>query len=127
MAKLTDFDVGFEELDKEFDRLYRELPDKGAKVLLKVGTLVQNEIKQEYANSLIDPTGDLAGSIKKSNVKNGVVTVSVSKEFNIYKALWNEYGTVKQPARPIFFPTVARLENRVVEMIENAISEVIDG
>lgn len=129
MAKLSDFEAGFNDVMNEFDRLYYEVPEKINEALEETGELVERELKNAY-----EPyrrTGKTISKIKKSKIKNNKITVGITggstlkSRHEIYKALWKEYGTVTQAPNATFFPTVVRLENQVVKIIESKIDEAI--
>lgn len=130
---MANFEFNFNDVDKFLDKIAIQFTEIRDEALDEISEVVKDEIVEAYNNKLIDPTGELASSVaisKKSD--NGHIHVYIKKgsgkrknktkrknDFIISKALYNEYGTVNQIARPIFFPTAEKVEKqKLMEIIE---------
>lgn len=75
------------------------------------------------------PSGTLRRGIFISGGKQGKSNVLVGiggKGGANYLAIWSEYGTFKQPARPFFRPAVLATRAEMADIIANGIKDAMD-
>ena len=72
------------------------------------------------SKQLIDKNGDAVGRVKfYGKDKNGMP--------NWYKAIWCEYGTVTQPARPFIRPAIRGSESSVKAAMQKVFDKKVKG
>ena len=109
-----EFDV--KNLFEEFDNNIKEVALKSREIILKQQELLQSELVKNYEKHR--RTGELQANIKISKIGElqehegfiASVYVKDNNQRNVNKALALEYGTSKQQATPIFYPTIKQQE-----------------
>lgn len=129
---MADFEFDFDDVEKYIDKIALEFTEVRDDALDEIAEVTKNEIESAYNNKLIDPTGELASSVGISKKADGHIHVYIKKgsgkrknktnrknDFIISKALYNEFGTVNQIARPIFFPIAEKVEReKLLKIVE---------
>jgi HK97 gp10 family phage protein len=105
-------------LTKEFDRL----PKLPAEVRRRLSLVVRKTAKDVEARAKVRApvdTGALKGSIQARPVDELTSEVVVGQEYGIYQ----EFGTVRMPARPYLRPAVEEVAPAFEQAIAQAIEE----
>ena len=109
-----EFDV--KNLFEEFDSSVKDIEQKSKEIILKQQELIQKELVKSYQKHR--RTGQLQENIKTSKIGElqehegfiASVYVKDNNQRNVNKALALEYGTSKQQATPVFYPTIKQQE-----------------
>lgn len=64
--------------------------------------------------------GDLAQSIEKKEGRHELAVIVQAGGPKAIHARWNEFGTVKMPAQPFFFPAYRALRKRIRSRVNRA-------
>jgi len=112
------------ELFKEFDKSVQQVEANSREIIAKQQELLQSELVKNYEKHR--RTGELQANIKISKIGElqehegfiASVYVKNNNQRNVNKALALEYGTSKQQATPVFYPTIKQQEanlNRIAQ------------
>ena len=109
-------EIDVKNLFEEFDSSVKDIEQKSKEIILKQQELIQKELVKSYQKHR--RTGQLQENIKISKIGNlqdnegfiASVYVKDNNQRNVNKALALEYGTSKQQAMPVFYPTIKQQE-----------------
>lgn len=125
---------GLDEIQRKLDSMPGQYSKKVLSTALRVPGIVFAEAIQSAAPRL---TGWLAGhttvKVKTNNYDEGSVTTSFSRKQKpgsntsaIYEALYTEFGTVKEPARPFIRPAFESSKQTALDEFVSWLRELLD-
>lgn len=127
--KMTGFDLLEDELKK-----YDDPDDIAAKVVDTASPILVETVKEMIKTTTSsDSSGDLADSIQATGAKiNGYGCFAAVRPTgrdrkgvrNGEKMAYREYGTSKQPAKPILKKTVRKSEKKCLEIMQKTFEDV---
>lgn len=103
--------------------LQKENAKKISKALDESANMLHKELVSVYTRENMQGTGELLRNIKISKKNDEFISVYVKGKFNIQKAVWREYGTSNQIARPVWNPTIKKMEQKIFKLQKEILDE----
>ena len=111
---------GLEILMRHIAEMGQRVDDQTVEKALKAGG---EFLKDKLEPEIPDRTGNWKENIIVSEVKNGVVEVGADQQSNAFYGHMYEFGTSKQPARPVYGPVYENYKGETEEKMVEVIKE----